>query len=80
MTPVHDSHMTSQPPEPSGSSGMSSKYMDILDSNCCSKHPMYHIFLEISGQIQLNGGDSRHYNYHQEDQEPQECHPSTRMF
>ena len=41
---------------------------------------MYHIFLESSGQIQLTGGDSRYHNHHQEDQDDQECPPSSRRF
>jgi len=30
---------------------------------------MYHIFWNTSDQIQLNGGDVRHYDHQQEDQE-----------
>ena len=44
---------------------------------------MYHIFLETSGQIQLNGGDTSYHDHHkdhQDDQEDQECSPSTSMF
>ena len=44
---------------------------------------MYHIFSETSVQIQLNGGDARYHDRHQDsqdDQEDQECPPSTRMF
>merc|ERR1712105_169212 len=47
---------------------------------------MYHIFLETSGQIQLTGGDSMYHDrgdsmyhdHHQEDQDDQECPPSTK--
>ena len=44
------------------------------------KMPTCYIFLETSGQIQLTGGDSRYHDHHQEDQDDQECPPSTRMF
>ena len=41
---------------------------------------MYHILLEASCETQLNGSDVRHHNYHQENQEDQECPPSMGMF
>lgn len=28
----------------------------------------------------MNGGDSRHPDYNQEDQDDKECHPNTRPF
>ena len=42
--------------------------------------PTYYIFLETLGQIQLTSGDSRYHDYHQEDQDDEECPPSTMMF
>ena len=65
------------------------KIRNVLQVQGCSwwlylqQIPMYHIFLETSGQIQLNGGDTRYLDCHQvsqDDQEDQECPPSTRMF
>ena len=41
---------------------------------------MYHISSETSGQIQLNDGDTRYHDHHQEDQDDQEHPPSTRVF
>ena len=41
---------------------------------------MYHIFLETSEQIQISDGYSSHPDIHQEDQDDQECPPSSRMF
>ena len=53
---------------------------DVLDEHYLQYIPMYHIFLETSGQIQLTGGDSRIHDHHQEDLDDQECPPSTKMF
>ena len=41
---------------------------------------MYHIFLESSGEKQLNGSDARRHDDHKEDQDYQECPPSMGMF
>ena len=59
---------------------MSSKYGDVLDGFNCKQIPMYYIFLESSGEKQLNGSDIRHHDDHQENQDDQECPPSMGMF
>jgi len=41
---------------------------------------MYYTFLETLGKIQSNDNDSRHHEPHQEGQDDQECHPSSRRF
>ena len=41
---------------------------------------MYYIFLETLGKILFNEADSKHHDHHQEGQDDQECHPSTRRF
>ena len=65
------------------------KIRNVLHVQGCSwwlylQHiPIYYIFLGTSGQIQLNGGDTRYHDCQkdsQDDPEDQECPPGTRMF
>ena len=59
---------------------MSSKFKEVLDGYFQSQDPMYYIFLETFGKIQLNDNDSSHHDPHEEGQEDQECPPSSRRF
>ena len=48
------------------------KYRDVLDDYFSTKDPMYHIFLETLGNIQVNGDDPIHQDHDQEDQDDQD--------
>ena len=49
----------------------SSKYTEVRDEFFSNKYPIYHIFLKILGEIQVNIDDPRHHDCHQECQEGQ---------